>query len=277
MCRLLPYLSALGQARAADSDPSPALALPLQRNLHIPLAQKARKFLSPFDQQNTVPIPQIVESERLQFARSIYAIQINVKKISLRAAILVHQRKGRTGDVFLGSRFKRSRDPLDQRGFSCAQIAAQQHKFRRCQQFRQRASKGDCFFSGFGGEFSRHRNWPRAAAPSSIQQSPINQTAINERGTVKPDQYSESARPSRWWRSSCSTRFRVWRTRLISGRANSGPPRAPKTNAGGGCHRPQARQNGRPAECRPWSCASRSGFPPCRAPARIASETRLRQ
>ena len=63
---------------ADDPDPPPVLSVPLQRNLHIPLAIEARKFLSPLNQQNASLRAQIIQPQRLQLTLRIDAVKINV-------------------------------------------------------------------------------------------------------------------------------------------------------------------------------------------------------
>jgi hypothetical protein len=51
---------------ADNRNPSTVLPRPSQRNLHIPLPNQPRKFLSPLDQQYALGIsPQIIQPQRL--------------------------------------------------------------------------------------------------------------------------------------------------------------------------------------------------------------------
>src|ERR1700731_2749633 len=112
-------------ALTEDLDSAPILAVPLQRNLYVPLALQARKFLSPLDQQNTVLGAQIIEGESFKLARSVDTIEIDMEEISPRPAILVHQREGGTGNIFFLGRLERGSNSFDQRGLAGPEIPAQ--------------------------------------------------------------------------------------------------------------------------------------------------------
>ena len=56
----------------------------LQRNLHIALALEACELLSPLYQENAVAADKVIESQRLQLARRINSVQINVIEVGLR-------------------------------------------------------------------------------------------------------------------------------------------------------------------------------------------------
>ena len=57
---------------------------PLQRNLHISLALEACELLSPLYQENAVVGDKVVESQRLQLARRINSVKIDVIEVGLR-------------------------------------------------------------------------------------------------------------------------------------------------------------------------------------------------
>jgi hypothetical protein len=137
-----------------DPDPPPIFARPLQRNLHIPLAKEARKFFSPLDQQNAVFRAEIIEAKSLQLARGVDPIEIDVVKIGARSAILMHERERGAGDGVFFRRFESGGDSFDQRGFSGAEIAAQQHQPGRRKQPGQAAPEGNGFLRRTCGDLA---------------------------------------------------------------------------------------------------------------------------
>jgi hypothetical protein len=137
-------------ALAENSDRPRILSRALQGNLHIALTHEAGKLFAPLDQQDAVFRSEIVEGQRVQFPRRVDAIKIDMKEIRPRPTIFVDQRKGRTGDIFLGSRFERRGNSLHQRGFARAQIAAQQHDLRRSEHLDEASPKRDSLLRRVG-------------------------------------------------------------------------------------------------------------------------------
>jgi len=137
-------------ALAGNSNSPPVLAFPLKPDFHIALRPKPAEFLSPLDQQNAVVGTQIIQAERFQFPQGIDAVKIDVIESGLRAAILMHQGKGGTGDVFFGGSPKGGCDALDQGSFSRAQIAAQKHQFRGREEGSERTTESDRLFGTAG-------------------------------------------------------------------------------------------------------------------------------
>jgi len=128
----------------------------LDHDLHIPLAHETWEFLTPLDQQNAVLRTKIIEGQRVELARSVDSIQIDVVKIRLRPAIFVHQRERRAGNVFLRRRLKCRCDPFDQSGLSRPEIAPEQHQFRRAEQLRQAPPKSNCVFRRVCCDFAQY-------------------------------------------------------------------------------------------------------------------------
>src|SRR5580765_6432320 len=98
---------------------------------------------------------EVVDPEGVQLARRIDSIQIDVKQICARAAILVYQREGRTGDVFFGCSLEGGGDSLDERGLPCSQVTAQKDELRWSEQTRQRPPEGGGLLCGMSNDFSR--------------------------------------------------------------------------------------------------------------------------
>src|SRR5579862_1481929 len=143
-----------------DCDLPSILACPLQSNLQIPLANEARKLLSPLDQQNAALRAQIVETERLQLSRGVDTVKIDVVKIGARAAILVDEREGGAGNVVFVRRLESGSNSLHQRGLSRSEIAAQQHQLGRRKRFCQTASESNRFLRRMRGDLAGHRVAP---------------------------------------------------------------------------------------------------------------------
>jgi hypothetical protein len=112
---------------ANQPDSASGFALAFQGDFEIALAQELGKLFSPFDQEKTLFGPEVIECEGIKLALRVDTIQVDVEEVGAWPAILVNQGKGRAGHfIFRGCPEARG-NSLHQRGFSGAQIPAQQH------------------------------------------------------------------------------------------------------------------------------------------------------
>ena len=78
-----------------------------------------------------------------------------MKQAGLRAPVLVHQSKGRAGDIFLGSGVEALGYPLNQRRLARAEVTAKKHYLGRRQLFGEQAAQCNGFVGGMSEELLR--------------------------------------------------------------------------------------------------------------------------
>src|SRR5437899_1117113 len=96
-------------------------------DLHVSFPNKALKLLSPLDEKNGVLVHQIIDGQRIELARCVDAIKVNVIERHLRAAVFVDQRKRRTGDSAGIGGTKAFGDSFHHRRLPCSQLAAKEN------------------------------------------------------------------------------------------------------------------------------------------------------
>src|SRR5215831_12526919 len=109
-------------------------------NLRVPFTCESFEFFSPFDQQNTFGVFEIVKRQGVKLTLRINAVEINVVESNLRRAVFMDQGKCGAGHVFSSSRMKTLGNPLDQGCLACAEFTAQQHQHARLDLARKSAA-----------------------------------------------------------------------------------------------------------------------------------------
>src|ERR1039457_4052515 len=84
---------------------------------------------------------ELVEPKRVELARRVDAVKIDVEQVHLGAAILVDEGERRAGHIVLRSRVETFGDAFHQRGLAGAEIAAQDDHAHRLQRGRQFAAQ----------------------------------------------------------------------------------------------------------------------------------------
>ena len=131
-------------------------------HLNLPLAplDHAGKFLAPLHQNDAGRSDQFIEAEGIQLALVLDPVQVQVIEHHrflvpvhrARAFVFVDQREGGAGHFIGIGRVQRLRDALHQRRLAGAEVAAQDHKFRRRQQLRNTVPDSDRFLAAVAFE-----------------------------------------------------------------------------------------------------------------------------
>src|SRR5205823_3770748 len=88
--------SRAGERRPSDDDSAVFIPKMVQFNPH--LRRRKVELLSPLDEHDGPLVDQVFEAERRKVPRTLNPIKVHVVDLAL-AAVLVHQRERRTGDL----------------------------------------------------------------------------------------------------------------------------------------------------------------------------------
>src|SRR5664280_449900 len=123
------------------------VALALEADFHVALLLEAGGLLSPLQQHQVAGLgEEFVEAQRVELARRVDAVEVDVEQVHLGAAILVDEGERRAGDIVLRSGVETFGDAFHQRGLAGAEIAAQDDHTRSLQRGRQFPAQRHGFF-----------------------------------------------------------------------------------------------------------------------------------